>query len=61
MPMGAGTLVPPAVGDTWLGLSTAELPVGAATDWVVRPDCGAVVVFSGTARDHSGDRTGVER
>ena len=61
MPMGAGTLVPPAVGDTWLGLSAAELPVGAAADWIVRPDCGAVVLFSGTARDHSGDRTGVER
>jgi molybdopterin synthase catalytic subunit len=52
---------PPSEGDDWFGLSAEPLPVGAATDWVVRPDCGAVVLFSGTARDHAGDRTGVER
>lgn len=46
-------------GDTWLGLSAEPLPVGAATDWAVRPDCGAVVLFSGTARDHAPGRTGV--
>jgi len=28
--------------------------------WVVLPDCGAVVQFSGTARDHSTDRVGVD-
>jgi molybdopterin synthase catalytic subunit len=28
---------------------------------VVRPDCGAVVVFSGTARDHSDGRPDVSR
>jgi molybdopterin synthase catalytic subunit len=48
-------------GDTWIALSGDPLPVGAATDWAVRPDCGAVVVFSGTARDHTGDRAGVHR
>ena len=37
------------------------LPVGAAADWAVRPDCGAVVLFSGTARDHAPGRDAVER
>lgn len=32
-----------------------------ALDWAHRDDCGAVVLFSGTARDHSGDRNGVDR
>lgn len=50
-----------AVVDTWVGLSAAPLPLGAATDWVVVPRCGAVAVFVGTARDHAGDRTDVER
>lgn len=47
--------------DTWLALSAEPLPVGAAADWVVKPDCGAVVVFSGTARDHAPGRAGVDR
>jgi molybdopterin synthase catalytic subunit len=51
---------PPASGDVWLGLSGDSLPVALATDWVVRPDCGAVVMFSGTARDHAPGRPGVE-
>lgn len=45
----------------WTALSADPLPVGAATEWVVRPDCGAVAVFCGTARDHAGDRTGVDQ
>jgi molybdopterin synthase catalytic subunit len=49
----------PADGDTWLALTTEELPVGAVYDWCVRPDCGAVVLFSGTVRDHADDREGV--
>src|SRR5438094_8641162 len=52
---------PPASGDVWLGLSGDALPVAAAAEWVVRPDCGAVVVFSGTARDHAPDRPDVEQ
>ena len=28
-------------------------------DWSVRPDCGAVVLFSGTVRDHAEGRPGV--
>lgn len=50
---------PPADSDTWLGLTDEPLPVDAAGAWVVRPDCGAVVLFSGTARDHSEGRPGV--
>lgn len=53
-------LEPPASGHDWLALSDAPLPVHAAADWVVRPDCGGVVTFVGTARDHSAGRPGVE-
>lgn len=48
-------------GDTWVGLSEAPLPLDAVSAWAVRPDCGAVVVFSGTARDHSVGRDQVDR
>ena len=48
-------------GDTWLGLSAAPLPVAEAVSWAVRPDCGGLVLFSGTARDHAEGRPGVER
>jgi len=52
---------PPTSGDVWLGLSGEPLPATAAAEWVVRPDCGAVVLFSGTARDHAPGRPGVEQ
>ena len=45
--------------DTWLSLSAEPLPVDEITRWVGRPDCGAVVVFSGNARDHADGRVGV--
>lgn len=51
----------PDSGDTWIGLLRSPLPVDEAGAWVVRPDCGAVVVFSGTARDHSEGIEGVTR
>ncbi len=54
-------LCPPQTGDTWTGLSSRALPVQQAADWVVDPGCGAVVVFTGTARDHSTGRAGVTR
>ena len=54
-----GRAVPPQGGDDWTALSDGALPVGDAYAWAVRPDCGAVVVFTGTARDHSTDRPGV--
>jgi molybdopterin synthase catalytic subunit len=52
-------LEPPESGDDWLGLMSAPLPAGAAVDWATRPDCGAVVFFSGNVRDHAEGRTGV--
>jgi molybdopterin synthase catalytic subunit len=42
--------------DTWVGLTEDPLPVDLAGRWAVRPDCGAVVVFTGTARDHAEGR-----
>ncbi len=53
-------LAPPDPGDTWLGLSPDPLPSAEVAQWVVRTHCGAVVQFSGTARDHSTDRPGVD-
>lgn len=52
-------MLPPGESDSWLGLSTQTLPVDAATTWATRPDCGAVVTFCGTARDHAPGRPGV--
>ena len=49
----------PPDADDWVALVDEPLPVDAASAWAVRPDCGAVVSFSGTVRDHSGDRNGV--
>lgn len=53
-------VLPPDIGDDWLGLTDSPVPVGAIYDWCVRPDCGAVVLFSGTVRDHAEHRTDVE-
>lgn len=52
---------PPADRDDWVGISADALPVEQVLDWAHRPDCGAVVLFSGVARDHSGDRDEVDR
>jgi molybdopterin synthase catalytic subunit len=52
-------VVPPTQGDSWLALTTEELPVAAAYEWAVQPGCGAVVLFSGTVRDHAEGREGV--
>lgn len=49
----------PHSGDDWLGLTDAPLPIGEIYDWSVRPDCGAVVLFSGTVRDHAEGRSDV--
>ncbi|MCY3560703.1 MAG: molybdenum cofactor biosynthesis protein MoaE [bacterium] len=46
-------------GDTWVGLCADRLPLEAAVAWANRRDCGAVVMFSGNARDSSADRAGV--
>ena len=52
---------PPAPSDTWLLLTDEVLSAGVVNDWAVRPDCGAVVVFSGTARDHAEGRDDVRQ
>lgn len=46
-------------GDTWIGLFGTPLPLDAAVAWANRPHCGAVVMFSGNARDSSPDRPDV--
>ena len=52
------TLEPPAAED-WIALTDRSLDVALASDWVARPDCGAVVVFSGLVRDHADGSVGV--
>ena len=46
-------------GNVWLEITATRLDVGAVYDWSVTDSCGAVVVFSGTVRNHSEGRTGV--
>jgi molybdopterin synthase catalytic subunit len=53
-------VLPPDSGDDWLALTADELPVGEVYQWAVLPSCGAVVLFSGTVRDHAEGRDGVE-
>lgn len=50
---------PAATDDTWVALLGDPLPVQEAHDWAIRPDCGAVVLFTGTVRDHAEGRPGV--
>ncbi len=50
----------PPDGDDWLALADSELPVDVAYDWAIQPQCGAVVLFSGTIRNHAEGRSGVE-
>ena len=40
-------------------VSDTPLAVGALYEWAVAPECGAVVLFSGTVRDHADGRSGV--
>lgn len=56
-----GLVQPPATGNSWFGLTDDVLPVATVYDWCVQPGCGAVVLFSGTVRDHAADDTGVMR
>lgn len=49
----------PPAGDDWIGAGEGVLPTTEALAWAVRPDCGAVVTFCGTVRDHAGGRRGV--
>jgi molybdopterin synthase catalytic subunit len=45
--------------NVWLEITAKTLDVGAVYDWSVTDSCGAVVLFSGTVRNHSEGRTGV--
>ena len=45
--------------DEWLALTADPLPVAQVYEWAVAPDCGAVVLFSGTVRDHAEGRDDV--
>jgi len=38
---------------TWVAVTEAALSSEELTAWVVRPNCGATVTFSGVVRDHS--------
>lgn len=50
----------PSDGDDWFGVTESNLPIDVAYDWAIRPQCGAVVLFSGTIRNHAEGRDGVE-
>ena len=52
------SLVPPE-GKCWVAISRDPLPLDLAMEWAVDPNCGAVVSFSGTVRNHSETRPGV--
>ena len=49
----------PINGDTWVGIGESILPINEALHWVNQPDCGAVVFFSGNARNHADGRADV--
>ncbi|MCU0260664.1 MAG: molybdenum cofactor biosynthesis protein MoaE [Ilumatobacteraceae bacterium] len=52
-------VLPPADAHDWLEVGPDPLPVAAAYEWAVLPGCGAVVLFSGTVRDHADGRDDV--
>jgi molybdopterin synthase catalytic subunit len=39
--------------EVWVELTAEPLSLERAASWVTRPDCGAVVAFGGTVRDHA--------
>jgi len=43
----------------WISVTENPLSSNALSNWVIRPNCGAVVTFSGIVRDHSSYRTNV--
>jgi molybdopterin synthase catalytic subunit len=46
-------------GKDWIAISEGELPVDDAWKWAGVPQCGGIVTFCGTVRDHSNGRAGV--
>jgi molybdopterin synthase catalytic subunit len=51
--------LPAPSADTWVGVADQPLPAASVDAWVRLPDCGAVVTFTGTVRDHAEGRSGV--
>jgi molybdopterin synthase catalytic subunit len=47
------------VGGEWIAISEGPLPVDAAWKWAGIPECGGIVTFCGTVRDHSDGRARV--
>ena len=45
--------VPPPDVHNWIACTKHLLNLQIASEWVGRPDCGAVVIFSGLVRDHA--------
>ena len=43
----------------WISITEHPLSPDELSNWVVRPNCGAVVTFSGIVRDHSSSRENV--
>jgi molybdopterin synthase catalytic subunit len=58
MPPAPSPVAPPR-GSDWLACTDAPLDAGVAAGWVVVPECGAAVTFTGTARDHAPGVSGV--
>jgi len=43
----------------WISITENPLSPDELSNWVIRPNCGAVVTFSGIVRDHSSTRENV--
>jgi molybdopterin synthase catalytic subunit len=43
----------------WISITENPLSPDELASWVIRPNCGAVVTFSGVVRDHSSSRDNV--
>jgi molybdopterin synthase catalytic subunit len=56
----SSTPISPPRGEDWTGLLERRLPTAEVSTWLVRPDCGATVVFTGTSRNHSEGRDDVQ-
>ncbi|MFN2505783.1 MAG: molybdenum cofactor biosynthesis protein MoaE [Acidimicrobiales bacterium] len=52
-------VLPGNTADDWLGLWHTALPTADVVTWALRPDCGAIVLFCGTVRDHAEGRPNV--
>lgn len=51
----------PVDSSLWIAVTNEELPVANAYEWSILPGCGAVVLFSGTMRNHSDGRDEVQK